>query len=51
MNIIKNAHDAILEHTITNGKISIVAYEKDGMYHITVEDNAGVLNPILFQRF
>ncbi len=41
MNIIKNANDAILEHTITNGKISIVAYEKDGMYHITVEDNAG----------
>ena len=50
MNIIKNAHDAIIEHTISEGKISIVAYEEDDAYIITVEDNAGGIKPDIITK-
>lgn len=41
MNIIKNAHDAILEHKIENGTIWVNAYEEDERFIVEIEDNAG----------
>lgn len=45
MNIIKNAHDAILEHKIENGTIWLNAYEKDESFVVEIEDNAGGIKP------
>lgn len=41
MNIIKNAHDAILEHKIENGTIWVKAYEEGERFIVEIEDNAG----------
>ena len=45
MNIIKNAHDAILEHKIENGTIWLNAYENEGSFIVEIEDNAGGIKP------
>ncbi len=41
MNLIKNAHDAIVERGIHSGKITILVKETDGTIVISVCDNAG----------
>lgn len=41
MNLIKNAHDAIVERGIHTGKITIIVEETDGSIAINVCDNAG----------
>jgi signal transduction histidine kinase len=45
MNLIKNGHDAILEKRISNGKISIRIEDYEESIRISVEDNAGGINP------
>jgi signal transduction histidine kinase len=50
MNIIKNAHDAIVEHKIENGTIWINAYEQDDTFIIEIEDNAGGIKPDIMHK-
>ncbi len=50
MNIIKNAHDAILEHKIEDGTISIHAYEENDHFVIEIEDNAGGIKPEIMEK-
>ncbi len=50
MNIIKNAHDAILEHKIEEGTIWIKADEEDGFVTISIEDNAGGIKPEIMEK-
>ena len=45
MNIVKNAHDAIVEHKIENGTIWLNAYEDNDTFVIEIEDNAGGIKP------
>ncbi len=45
MNIVKNAHDAIIEHKIENGTIWLNAFEDDHTFVIEIEDNAGGIKP------
>jgi len=52
MNLIKNAHDAILEQRITDGKISIRIEEFEKGIKISVEDNAGgIAQPVIEKVF
>lgn len=50
MNLIKNAHDAIVEQKISNGMITIrvEAYE-DGV-KVSIEDNAGGIAPNVMEK-
>jgi C4-dicarboxylate-specific signal transduction histidine kinase len=50
MNIIKNAHDAIVEHKIENGTIWLNAYEQDDTFIIEIEDNAGGIKPDIMHK-
>lgn len=51
MNLIKNAHDAIVEKRITDGKISICIEEEAGKgIKISVVDNAGGINPDIIEN-
>lgn len=50
MNIIKNAHDAILEHKIEDGTIFVRAYEEENHFTIEVEDNAGGIKPEIMEK-
>lgn len=50
MNLIKNAHDAILEQRITDGKISIRVEEVEKGIRISVEDNAGGIAPDIIEK-
>jgi signal transduction histidine kinase len=50
MNLIKNAHDALVEQKIANGRISIGVEEIDHHIHIFVEDNAGGIDPYLIAK-
>lgn len=45
MNLIKNAHDAIIEQKIADGKILICVEEVDEGIQVSVEDNAGGIAP------
>jgi len=45
MNLIKNAHDAILEKRIIEGEISIRIEDYEESIRISVEDNAGGIDP------
>lgn len=50
MNLIKNAHDAILEQKINDGKIVItIADESEGI-KVSVEDNAGGISPNVMEK-
>lgn len=50
MNLIKNAHDAILEQKIKDGKINIrVEDDTDGI-RISIEDNAGGISPSVMEK-
>jgi len=50
MNIIKNAHDAILEHKIEEGTIWIEAHEENDFVTIKIEDNAGGIKPEIIEK-
>jgi signal transduction histidine kinase len=50
MNLIKNAHDAILEQRITDGKIIITIEESGSGLKISVEDNAGGIAPNIMEK-
>ncbi|MGA9045046.1 sensor histidine kinase [Sulfuricurvum sp.] len=50
MNLIKNAHDALVEQKIANGTISIGVEEIEHHIHIFVEDNAGGIDPYLIAK-
>ena len=50
MNIIKNAHDAILEHKIEDGTIWLHTYEKEEYFVIEIEDNAGGIKPEIMEK-
>jgi len=50
MNLIKNAHDAIMEQGNRNGKILITVEDDDGQIRITVDDNAGGIRPDVMER-
>ena len=45
INIIKNAKEALLEHNVENGKISIDIYEDENNVITTIEDNALGIKP------
>lgn len=50
MNLIKNAHDAILERHIDSGEISITIFEVEGFLEIWVEDNAGGIDKSIMDK-
>lgn len=51
MNLIKNAHDAIVEKKISDGEINIRIEEEDERnIKISVEDNAGGVNPEIINK-
>jgi signal transduction histidine kinase len=50
MNLIKNAHDAIVEQKITNGKIIINVEEFRTGVKVCVEDNAGGIAPNVLEK-
>ncbi len=50
MNLIKNAHDAILERHIPSGEITITIFEIEGFLEIWVEDNAGGINSAIMDK-
>lgn len=50
MNLIKNAHDAILEQKITDGKIEIRIEEYGNGIQVNVEDNAGGIAPDVIEK-
>ncbi len=50
MNLIKNAHDAILEQRISDGKISIYIEEFEQGIKISVEDNAGGIASTILEK-
>ncbi len=50
MNLIKNAHDAIIEQKILNGKIIIRIEEIGNEIQISVEDNAGGIAPDIMAK-
>lgn len=50
MNLIKNAHDAILEQKITDGKIEIRIEEYGNGIQVSVEDNAGGIAPDVIEK-
>ncbi len=50
MNLIKNAHDAIVEQKIADGKIVICVEEVDEKIHVSVEDNAGGVAPAVIDK-
>ena len=50
MNLIKNAHDAIVEQRITDGKISINVEDDGSGVKVSVEDNAGGIPPNVMEK-
>lgn len=50
MNLIKNAHDAIVEQRISDGKISISVEDFGTGVKISVEDNAGGIAPNVMDK-
>lgn len=50
MNLIKNAHDAIVEQRITDGKITIYVEDSGTGVKVSVEDNAGGISPNVMEK-
>ncbi len=50
MNLIKNAHDAIVSQKLSEGKIEIRVEEVEGGVRISVEDNAGGISPNVIDK-
>ena len=50
MSIIKNAHDAILEHKIEEGTIWIEAHEENDFVTLSIEDNAGGIKSEIIEK-
>lgn len=50
LNIIKNAEDALLEHTVENPKISIRTYKDDKKIYLEIKDNAGGIHATIFDK-
>jgi len=50
MNLIKNAHDAIVEQRITDGKIVIHVEDSEMGVKVSVEDNAGGIAPNVMEK-
>jgi two-component system, sensor histidine kinase LadS len=50
MNLIKNAHDAILEQQISDGKITINVENSGTGVKVSVEDNAGGISPNVMEK-
>lgn len=50
MNLIKNAHDAIVEQRITDGKITINVEDAGTGVKVSVEDNAGGISPNVMEK-
>jgi signal transduction histidine kinase len=50
MNLLKNAHDAILEQKITDGKVEIRIEECATGIQVSVEDNAGGIAPDVIEK-
>lgn len=50
MNLIKNAHDAIIEQRISDGKIIVCVEDYDAGIRISVEDNAGGIAPSVMDK-
>jgi len=50
MNLIKNAHDAILERHISSAEISITIFEIEGFLEIWIEDNAGGIDKSIMDK-
>jgi len=50
LNIIKNAEDALLEHTVENPKISIRTYKDDKKVYLEIKDNAGGIDEAIFDK-
>ena len=50
MNLIKNAHDALLERHINSGEINITIFEAEDFLKIWVEDNAGGIDESIMDQ-
>lgn len=50
MNLIKNAHDAILERHIKSGEINITIFEVEGFLELWIEDNAGGIDESIMDK-
>lgn len=50
MNLIKNAHDAIVERSIASAEINISVLENEEFLEIWVEDNAGGIDPYIIDK-
>ncbi len=50
LNLFKNAHDAIKERHIAEGKITVIIEEDGKGIQISVEDNAGGIDPEIIDR-
>ena len=50
MNLIKNAHDAIVEQRISDGKIIVSVEDYDTGVKVCVEDNAGGIAPSVLEK-
>lgn len=50
MNLIKNSHDAIIEHRIPSGLITIVIEETSKYISIRVSDNGGGISDTVAER-
>ncbi|MFY9143178.1 sensor histidine kinase [Sulfuricurvum sp.] len=50
MNLIKNAHDAIVEQNISNGQITISVEDFETGIKVSVDDNAGGISPNVMEK-
>ena len=50
MNLIKNAHDAILERHIDSGEIIITIFETQTFLEVWIEDNAGGVDESIMDK-
>ncbi|MFH0709066.1 MAG: sensor histidine kinase [Pseudomonadota bacterium] len=50
MNLIKNAHDALLERHVNSGEINITIFEVEDFLEIWIEDNAGGIDESIMDQ-
>jgi signal transduction histidine kinase len=51
LNLLKNAHDVLVERDVKDAKIVVKAYHgADGSCHISIEDNAGGIEPAIVEK-
>lgn len=50
LNVLKNAHDALIQNDVKNPQININCFDQDNKVNIQVSDNAGGINPSVIEN-